>query len=162
MKAGDISLNSFVAAAMVVTVSVFLAACSTGTSSRTATSTSGASPVSTTPAMSGMPGMSESMASGDGLAASQSGFTMAPATTTIAAYAPSTFTFTITKPDGSPVTQFVPEQTKLMHFYVIRADLSGFAHLHPTMAADGTWSALLPAMPPGDWRAYTQFTVNRP
>lgn len=162
MNARDIPFGGFVAAAMVVTVSVFLAACSTGTSGRTATSTSGASPVPTTPAMSGMPGMTESMASGDGLSASQSGFTMAPATTTITAYAPSTFTFKITKPNGAPVTQFVPEQTKLMHFYLIRADLTGFAHLHPTMAADGTWSALLPAMPPGDWRAYTQFTVNRP
>lgn len=163
MKTADIPLGRFVAAAMVVTVSVLFASCSTGTStSHSATSTPHTSPVPTTPAMSETPGMTEPMPSGDGLSAFQSGFTLVPATTTIAADTPGTFTFTITNPDGAPVTQFVPEQTKLMHFYTIRADLTGFAHLHPTMAADGTWTADLPAMPPGDWRAYTQFTVNHP
>jgi hypothetical protein len=162
MKTADISLGSLVAAAIVVTVSVLLAACSTGTSSRTAISTPGTSPVSTTPAMPGMPGTTEPMPSGDGLSASQSGFTLVPATMTVAADTPGTFTFTITGPDGAPVTYFVPEQSQLLHFYLIRADLTGFAHLHPTMAADGTWTAQLPAMPPGDWRAYTQFTVNHP
>jgi hypothetical protein len=162
MKTADISVGSLVTAAMVVTVSVLLAACSTGTSSRTATSTPGTSPASTAPAMSGMPGTTEPMPSGDGLSASQSGFTLVPATTTVAADTPSTFTFTIMNPDGAPVTHFVPEQARLMHFYLIRADLTGFAHLHPTMAADGTWTARLPAMPPGDGRAYTQFSVNHP
>ncbi|HWS92275.1 MAG TPA: hypothetical protein VN306_07210 [Mycobacterium sp.] len=162
MKTAEISLGSLVAAAMVVTVSVLLAACSTGTSSRTAISGPGTSPVSTTPAMPGMPGTTEPMPSGDGLSASQSGFTLVPATTTVAADMPGTFTFRITGPDSAPVTYFVPEQSQLLHFYLIRADLTGFAHLHPTMAADGTWTALLPAMPPGDWRAYTQFTVNHP
>lgn len=161
MKTADNPPGSFVASA-IVTVSVLLAACSTGTSSHTATSRPEPSPVSTTPAMSGMPGMTERMPSGDGLSASQSGFTFVPAITTIAAQTPSTFTFRIMKSDGTPVTQFVPEQTRLMHFYVIRADLTGFAHLHPTMAADATWTVSLPAMPPGDWRAYTQFTVNHP
>ncbi len=160
MKTVDNFLHRFMAAAMVVTVSALLAACSTGTSSRTTTNTPGTSP--TTPAMSGTPGMTEPMPSGDGLSSSQSGFTLVPATTTIAADTPGTFTFTITNPDGAPVTHFVPEQTRLMHFYVIRSDLSGFSHLHPTMARDGTWTVSLPAMPPGDWRAYTQFTVTHP
>jgi hypothetical protein len=69
--------------------------------------------------------------------------------------------FRITAPDGVPVTRFLPELTKLMHFYLIRSDLTGFAHLHPTMAADGTWSLTLPAMTPGDWRAYTKFTARQ-
>jgi hypothetical protein len=160
MKVADIALSVSVAA--VVTASVLLVGCSTDTSGRTAKSTPSTSPFSTTPRMSGMPGMTEPMPSGDGLSASQSGFTLVPDTKTIAAHTPNTFTFRITNADGAPVTQFVPEQTRLMHFYVIRADLTGFAHLHPTMAADGTWTAHLPAMPPGDWRAYTQFAVNRP
>lgn len=111
---------------------------------------------------SGMPGMSEPMPAGDGLAASQSGFTLVPATTTIPANGANTFAFQITGPDGAPVTQFVPEQTKLLHFYLIRSDLTGFAHLHPTTAADGTWSITLPVMSPGSWRAYTQFTAHHP
>jgi hypothetical protein len=112
--------------------------------------------------MPGMPGMTEPMAAGNGLSATESGFTFVPGTTTIPANTPSAFTFRITRPDGEPVTQFVPEQTQLMHFYLIRADLTGFAHLHASMAADGTWTAPLPTMASGDWRAYTQFTARHP
>jgi hypothetical protein len=109
-----------------------------------------------------MPGMTEPMPASNGLSATESGFTIVAGTTTISANTPSAFTFRITRPDGAPVTQFVPEQTQLLHFYLIRADLTGFAHLHPSMAADGTWTAPLPAMAPGDWRAYTQFTARHP
>ena len=160
MRTVDIFLRKLMTSAMVVAVSALLAACSTGTSGRTTTNTPGTSP--TTSAMSATPGMKEPMPSGDGLSSSQSGFTLVPATTTIAADTPDTFTFRITNPQGAPVTHFVPEQTRLMHVYVIRSDLTGFAHLHPMMAADGTWTVSLPAMLPGDWRAYTQFTVTYP
>jgi hypothetical protein len=162
MKPAATPLHGFCAAVVVVTVAALFAACSTGTPSRTATSTPGTSPISKTSAMPGMPGMTEPMPAGDGLSASQSGFTLVPGTTTIAANMPSEFTFKITGPDGAPVTRFVPEQTQLLHLYLIRADLTGFAHLHAAMGADGTWSATLPAMAPGDWRAYSQFTVNQP
>ncbi|HTX96358.1 MAG TPA: hypothetical protein VME67_16755 [Mycobacterium sp.] len=81
--------------------------------------------------------------------------------TKITPVAGNTFTFRITAPDGVPLTRFLPEQTKLMHFYLIGSDLTGFAHLHPTMAADATWSLTLPAMKPGDWPAYTQFTARQ-
>ncbi|MER5638437.1 hypothetical protein ABT095_15935 [Kitasatospora sp. NPDC002227] len=40
----------------------------------------------------------------------------------------------------------------------MRADLSGFQHLHPTMTADGIWTAPLAALRPGNWRIYTQLT----
>jgi hypothetical protein len=146
----------------VATVTGFLiAGCSSATSSHTASTTpKSAAPTSTS--ASAMPGMTEPMPAGDGLSAAQSGFTLVPIATTITANTPSPFTFRITAPDGAPVTQFVPEQTKLLHLYLIRSDLTGFAHLHPTMAADGTWSTTLPAMAPGDWRAYTQFTAHHP
>ncbi|MDP9092959.1 MAG: hypothetical protein M3N95_08470 [Actinomycetota bacterium] len=65
-------------------------------------------------------------------------------------------TFTITKA-GKPVTHFDAEQTKLMHFYLIRSDLSGFQHLHPTMASDGTWSVTPTAIGAGSYRFYVQF-----
>jgi hypothetical protein len=45
-----------------------------------------------------------------------------------------------------------------MHFYAVRSDLSGFQHLHPTMAEDGTWTAPLAALRPGTWRLYASFT----
>lgn len=144
----------------VAAVTAFLiAGCSTGTSSHTASSTPKA-PATAATSASGMPGMTEPMHAGDGLSAAQSGFTLVPSATTINATTTNPFTFRITAPDGAPVTQFAPEQTKLLHFYLIRSDLTGFTHLHPTMAADGTWSVALPAMLPGDWRAYTQFTAR--
>ncbi|MFJ5230134.1 hypothetical protein ACIQBJ_09565 [Kitasatospora sp. NPDC088391] len=67
------------------------------------------------------------------------------------------YRFTVTGPDGARLTAYRPDATKQMHFYAIRADLSGFQHLHPTMAADGTWTAPLAALEPGDWRMYASF-----
>src|SRR4051812_49912430 len=38
------------------------------------------------------------------------------------------------------VRDFDVEHTRRMHLIVARRDLTGFQHLHPRMAADGTWS----------------------
>ncbi|MBS2552766.1 hypothetical protein KGQ19_38520 [Catenulispora sp. NL8] len=99
----------------------------------------------------------EPMYMGDGLAATDQGYTFAPAGASVAAPG---FVFRILGPDGKPVTAFEPEQTKLMHFYLIRSDLSGFQHVHPTMAADGTWTAPTKAAGPGAYRVYAQFIAK--
>ncbi|GAA0620524.1 hypothetical protein GCM10010174_43960 [Kutzneria viridogrisea] len=70
------------------------------------------------------------------------------------------YRFTIVDGGGKTVTQFEPDQTKLMHFYLIRSDLTGFQHVHPTMAADGTWTAPLTPAGPGDYRVYAAFTTG--
>jgi hypothetical protein len=49
-----------------------------------------------------------------------------------------------------------------MHFYLVRSDLTGYQHVHPTMAADGTWSAPLAAVRPGAYRAYASFIAKDP
>ena len=139
---------------------VVIAGCSTGTSGHEATTT--ARTTTAPSSASEMPGMHEPMPAGDGLSPSQAGLTLVPDATTITANTANDFTFRITAADGKPVTQFSPEQTKLLHLYLIRSDLTGFAHLHPTMAPDGTWSVRLPAMSAGDWRVYTQFTAHPP
>ncbi|AUG78696.1 hypothetical protein CFP65_3923 [Kitasatospora sp. MMS16-BH015] len=125
--------------------------------------------------MGGMPGMSTSSGAsnsathdmsamggnatdGDGLAAEQAGYRLDPIGGLPAAGTPGAFTFRITAPGGAPLTAFTAEQTKDLHFYAVRSDLSGFQHLHPTMAADGTWTAPLAALRPGAWRVYTQLT----
>jgi len=64
--------------------------------------------------------------------------------------------FVITK-DGRPVTGFQPEQTKLMHFYLIRRDLTGFQHLHPVMDDQGSWTVTPAPLGSGSYRIYTQF-----
>ncbi|MFK0192803.1 hypothetical protein [Kitasatospora sp. NPDC090308] len=70
------------------------------------------------------------------------------------------YRFTVTGPDGGVLTAYRPEQTEEMHFYAIRTDLSGFRHLHPVMSPDGTWTAPVAALEPGDWRVYASFVPD--
>ncbi|TCO54872.1 hypothetical protein EV192_108160 [Actinocrispum wychmicini] len=105
--------------------------------------------------MSAMPGH-QAMPAGDGLADHADGFRFVPTATVLG----SEFRFRIEDAGGRAVTLFEPDQTKLMHFYLIRSDLSGFQHVHPTMAADGTWSAPLAETQPGEYRAYASFIAG--
>ncbi|WP_433080890.1 hypothetical protein ACQP1P_44485 [Dactylosporangium sp. CA-052675] len=98
-----------------------------------------------------------------GFSLSAGGFTLIPAEApTFAAGAGRTFAFKIVGQDGKPVTKFVPNHDKLLHFIVARHDLSGFQHLHPEMAADGTWSVPLTLPTPGIWRLYADFVTLDP
>lgn len=74
----------------------------------------------------------------------------------------SPFAFRITGPDGKPVTRFALVHDKPLHLVVLRRDLSGFQHVHPTMSADGTWRYPLALPGPGTYRAYADFTVLDP
>ncbi|RKN50387.1 hypothetical protein [Micromonospora endolithica] len=88
-----------------------------------------------------------------GLQVSDRGYTLAPIT------APTDeFAFRITGPDGRPVTTFDEAHDKRMHLIVTRRDLSGFRHVHPEMAPDGTWRVASPLGEPGTWRAFADFT----
>jgi hypothetical protein len=97
------------------------------------------------------------MPTGDGLTADASGFRFAAATIALPAGQPTSFQFRILGADGKPVTAFEPDQTKLMHFYLIRSDLTGFQHIHATMTTGGTWTAPLAPTQPGTYRAYASF-----
>ena len=119
-------------------------------------STAASASASSMPTMDGM----AAMPSGDGLAATSGGYTLTSATTTLPAAKASGYRFTITGPNGKPVTGFAVDQTKTLHFYAIRSDLTGFQHVHPTMAADGTWTAPLAALDPGTWRLFATFTPD--
>ncbi|MFF8598061.1 hypothetical protein ACF065_05245 [Streptomyces sp. NPDC015232] len=61
--------------------------------------------------------------------------------------------FRVTGPDGRPVTAFVPEHEKELHFIAVRRDTAGFQHVHPVMDEQGTWSTELD-LEPGDWRFF--------
>jgi len=99
-----------------------------------------------------------SMRSGTGLDATVNGYTLSVRDMPMAGMA-MPLTFTITK-NGKAVTAFEPEQTKLMHLYLIRSDLTGFQHLHPTMSSDGTWRATPSTFAAGRYRAYVQFVPH--
>ncbi|MFD5425324.1 hypothetical protein [Streptomyces sp. NPDC127084] len=100
------------------------------------------------------------MASGDGLAAEKNGYRLSSTSPSLPAGKATAYRFAITGADGKPVTEFSVEQTKRLHFYAIRSDLTGFQHVHPTMASDGTWTAPLTALQPGTWRMYASFTPD--
>jgi hypothetical protein len=55
------------------------------------------------------------------------------------------------------VTDFQVEHTKRMHLIVVRSDLTGFRHLHPTMAEDGSWRGSIRLRKGGDYRMFADF-----
>ncbi|SNT65347.1 hypothetical protein SAMN05421812_1224 [Asanoa hainanensis] len=94
-----------------------------------------------------------------GLSLSGSGYTLVPEGTDFAAGKPVDFRFSVRGPDRQPVKQFAVVHEKQLHLVVARRDLSGYQHLHPTMAPDGTWSIPLTLGQPGLWRAFADFTL---
>lgn len=93
-----------------------------------------------------------------GLASSRGGYTLTPTDPTLTPGTPENFTFRITGPDGAPVTAFDVEHDKRMHLIVVRRDTTGFQHIHPELAADGTWSVPLTLPAGGSYRAFADFT----
>jgi hypothetical protein len=97
----------------------------------------------------GMAGMSHGMATGDGTPGMVNGLEMkllaAPA-----AGDTSPITFKIMN-GATAITEFSETHTKLLHFIAVKKDLSGYQHIHPTLALDGTWSTTA-KLTPGTWR----------
>ncbi|RSD13550.1 hypothetical protein [Amycolatopsis eburnea] len=89
-----------------------------------------------------------------GLAASKDGYTF---TVADPAPEPGRFSFTITGPDGKPVTAYDVEHEKRLHLIVVRRDTAGFQHVHPELAPDGTWSVPLTLPAAGSYRAFADF-----
>ncbi|WP_433418727.1 hypothetical protein ACQP1V_03490 [Microtetraspora malaysiensis] len=88
-----------------------------------------------------------------GLSVSESGYTLELDATILGA-GPQTITFRVTGPDGQPVTEFVPEHEKELHFIAVRRDTAGFQHVHPVRDEKGVWTTEL-TLEPGDWRFFT-------
>jgi hypothetical protein len=95
---------------------------------------------------------------GDGVVATKDGYRIVPATRQLATDGGS-FRFVIEGPSGKPVLDFQPEHEKELHFILVNRDLTVFHHVHPSRAADGTWSIDLPALPAGSYRAVFDFHV---
>jgi hypothetical protein len=68
--------------------------------------------------------------------------------------------FRVLDAERHPVRAFDLEHERLMHAIVVRRDLTGFQHLHPTMAADGTWSMPLRVAEPGAYRLFADFSTG--
>ncbi|MFE2755115.1 hypothetical protein ACFXGA_24245 [Actinosynnema sp. NPDC059335] len=92
-----------------------------------------------------------------GLASSRGGYTLAPTDTTLTA-GTNSFSFRVLGPDGAAVTAFDVEHDRRMHLIAVRRDTSGYRHVHPEMAPDGTWTTSLDVAGAGSYRVFADFT----
>jgi hypothetical protein len=97
---------------------------------------------------------------GDGTRDYEVGYTLTGVSLPKTAAVPGSVRFQITTYDGPPLTDYITEQTKDLHLYLIRTDLAVFRHLHPTLGRDGTWSAPVTLPEPGDYRVIAEFVAR--
>jgi hypothetical protein len=95
-----------------------------------------------------------------GLAVSDHGLTLALERRTARPREPFQLAFRIADRRGATVRHFDVEHTKRMHFIVVRRDMTGFQHLHPTENADGTWSVPVSLAEAGSYRVFADFSVG--
>jgi hypothetical protein len=109
----------------------------------------------------GMEGMDMSATSDipKGLMVSQDGFTFRLESTDASPGRGVPVSFTIRGPDGEPVTEYDEEHEEDLHLIAVRRDFTGFQHVHPEMAPDGTWSIDLD-LTPGAWRLFADFKAT--
>lgn len=92
-----------------------------------------------------------------GLQVSENGYTLTPLTASIKPGEPTDFRFTVSGPDGKPVTDFQVKHDKKLHFIVASRDLTSFQHLHPVESTGGVWSVKLTVPQAGGYRAFADF-----
>jgi hypothetical protein len=119
-------------------------------------------PVAAEPAAAGGAGHAEAAAdrgpaaaAPGGLQVSERGYTLQLSAPTAPA-GPSTLAFRVLGRDGRPVTAYQVSHEKELHLIVVRRDLSGYRHLHPTRDAAGTWTARVD-LRPGAYRVLADF-----
>jgi hypothetical protein len=95
-----------------------------------------------------------------GLAVSEKGLTLELARRSAPRGKPFELAFRILDRSGQTVRDFDVEHTKRMHFIVVRRDMTGFQHLHPTENPDGTWSVPVTLPRAGSYRVFADFSVD--
>jgi hypothetical protein len=104
--------------------------------------------------------MIEAVPGSDGRRSDLAGLTFLPVPQPLRAGGTVTWKFLITDCKGNALREFEPEQTKLMHLIVSRTDFTGYQHLHPTLAKDGTWSVKLATPRSGRFRVIADFVID--
>ncbi len=94
-----------------------------------------------------------------GLAVSDRGLTLQLSRTTAPRGKQFDLNFRISDRRGT-VRGFDLEHTKRMHVIVVRRDMAGFQHLHPTQRADGSWSVPVKLDDAGAYRVFADFSVK--
>ncbi|MFH8974636.1 hypothetical protein [Streptomyces sp. NPDC017890] len=93
-----------------------------------------------------------------GLQISENGYTLDLATARVTAGQRSELRFTVRDGNGEAVTAYQREHDKELHLILASRDLITYRHLHPTRAADGTWSTPVDLPRAGGYRVFADFT----
>ncbi|MFF2846520.1 hypothetical protein ACFVT5_09315 [Streptomyces sp. NPDC058001] len=96
-----------------------------------------------------------------GLQVSEGGYTLDLRTPRIEAGRAADLRFVIEGADGRAVTAFQRSHDKELHLIVASRDLNTFRHVHPTRAADGTWSVPVTLPEAGGYRVFADFTPDK-
>jgi hypothetical protein len=99
--------------------------------------------------------------SGDGTRSTEAGFTLS-LSSPLAIAGRQQVALVLTAADGSRVRYVALEQTKSMHVIVVRSDLTGYQHVHPELAADGSWVASVDLATGGRWRLIADVSPQSP
>jgi len=111
--------------------------------------------------MSAMSGMSIEVGGlPQGLAVAEGNVRLVSDTTTFERGRTTLFRFRIVDRNGQTVRNFDVEHTKRLHLIVVRSDLADYEHLHPTQAADGSWSIPLRFDDAGVYRVFADFVAS--
>ncbi|WP_448638750.1 hypothetical protein [Geodermatophilus sp. URMC 63] len=94
-----------------------------------------------------------------GLAVSHDGHTLDLGSTALPAGDAVPLSFRLLGPDGEPVTAYETVHEQDLHLVAVRRDLTGYQHVHPDLAPDGTWTTTL-ALTPGSWRVVADATPS--
>jgi len=89
-----------------------------------------------------------------GLSIDADGYRLVPQVDVLMAGTPAEFPFRIVDTDGRAVTAYDVTHERELHLVVVARRGPTFHHLHPQQAADGTWTAALPALPAGSYRLF--------
>lgn len=93
-----------------------------------------------------------------GLTVSEAGYTLRLNDSTLSAGADIPLAFEILGANGEPVRSYQESHTEDLHLIAVRRDATGFQHVHPELAADGTWSVALD-LTAGSWRIFADFVA---
>ncbi|MFI9170107.1 hypothetical protein [Streptomyces lincolnensis] len=93
-----------------------------------------------------------------GLQISENGYTLDLRTPSVTAGDRAELRFVIRDDKGRAVTAYRREHEKELHLIVASRDLVTYRHLHPTRAADGTWSIPVDLPRAGGYRVFADFT----
>lgn len=91
-----------------------------------------------------------------GLSSTENGYALRLAQTGFDAGKQVPLRFRITDATGAAVTRYVDNHKKQLHLIVVRRDMAGFQHVHPTMDSAGTWSVPVD-LSSGDYRVFADF-----